>query len=199
MQKLSFLFLVMFCFSALTGVAQNKDTLKPKLNHQKTNNAKKNSTVKVKIPNSIVDLFGVQATSFLANANQLELFIIKSIPDSTKKGISKTHILGYEIIEQKDSISNKSLESLKFITLNPSSYYWDGYAKSCVFSPYIAAVYSNSKSKDKFVTLFCFSCDEWKSEFNGKVIKRDLELPKKQLLQIFKNIFKENQTIQTLK
>ncbi len=190
-------FILFACFVSNKLLAQiTKDSVQSE--KIATRKAKKIPALKMSISPSVVELLGHETAKFLANANQVELYTIDFNRDSVANVLSNTHILGYKVLSKADKLPNATLSKLSHTILNPASYLWDDFNKSCVFTPYIAAVFGDSKSKDKMVALFCFSCDEWEFHFKNKVIKEDSDLARRQLLYQFKATFKDNKTIQSL-
>jgi hypothetical protein len=196
-KRIILLFILFPCFLSNKLLAQiTQDSVQTE--KTATRKVKKMQSLKMSVSPSVVELLGYETTKFLANADQVALYTIDFNRDSVTNVLSNTHILGYKILSKADKLPNTALSKLSHTILNPASYLWDGFNKSCVFTPYIAAVFNNSKSKDKMVALFCFSCDEWEFHFKNKTVKEDSDLARRQLLYQFKGAFKDNKTIQSL-
>jgi len=120
--------------------------------------------------------------------------------DDSYPGEAKKHegdfLHGYAVISDAIALNSDLRKKLSSIIEDHNTYNRHSIPVDCFFRPGIAFSFKDQKSKVDL--MVCFSCNELRYYMNSEIIDQSYFKPKK-LLQIVKELFPDDQTIQSLK
>jgi hypothetical protein len=142
----------------------------------------------------LLNLLGKKQFAIISNPDSVKIFAIDGFPaEKPSKGADE--IEEYKIKQVGGTLTNKQVQYLKKVLLNPRNY--EGPKTSCIFSPGVALQFV--KNKEIVHVLICFTCDEWAFFYKGKTVHYPSKKARQDLLQFIKPYFKTISEIQNLK